>query len=185
MSRPSRLVSTLRLIGSLLLLATALCAASPAPPGLAGAWRIDPARSTELSPWRSLELRIAVDGDRVILRRSFSWGRRVFEEELALDLRQAVNRVPVAYWPDNRHLGAYIGGDKHKRIRAEWLDDRRVLRLSSDLVLETQQGARDVNILSDYKLSLSGQLLTLTELRSTRQRPVVYVFTRIPSAPTP
>jgi hypothetical protein len=185
MSRPSPVLSVFRLIASLLLLATALRAASPAPPGLAGAWRIDPARSTELSPWRSLELRIAVDGERVSIKRSFSWGRRVFEEDLALDLRQPVARVPVAYWPDNRHLGAYIGGDKHKRVRAEWLDGRRVLRLSSDLVLETQQGPREVNILSDYKLSLSGGLLTLTEIRSTRQRPVVYVFTRIPSAPTP
>jgi hypothetical protein len=39
-----------------------------------------------------------------------------------------------------------------------------------------------VNILSDYKLSANGAVLTLTELRSTRNRPIVYVFTRVPAA---
>ena len=84
-------------------------------------------------------------------------------------------------WPDNRHIGAYIGGDKTKRVRAEWLDDRRILRLSTDLVLDTQQGSREVNILSDYKVSAQGSELILTELRSTRNRPTVYVFTRVTS----
>jgi hypothetical protein len=39
---------------------------------------------------------------------------------------------------------------------------------------------RPVNILSDYKVSTNGAQLTLTELRSTRNRPVVYVFNRAP-----
>jgi hypothetical protein len=46
-------------------------------------------------------------------------------------------------------------------------------------VLDTQQGPRDVNILSDYKVSANGAQLTLTMLRSTRNRPVVYVFERV------
>jgi hypothetical protein len=80
--------------------------------------------------------------------------------------------------PDNRHLGAYVGDDKTKRLRATLLDDGRILRVSADLTLETQQGPRAVNILSDYKVSANGAQLTVTELRSTRNRPVVYVFTR-------
>ena len=155
-------------------------AASP----LQGRWQFDPARSTDLSPWRTLDLDFTVDGPRVILRRSFGWGRRTYSEELTLDLRREVNLVPVPMWPDNRHLGAYAGGDQIKRVRASWLEEGRLLRLSSDLTLDTQQGARAVNILSDYKVSASGTVLTLTELRSTRNRPVVYTFIR-PVAPTP
>ena len=92
--------------------------------------------------------------------------------------------VPVDMWPDNRHLGAYIGAAKAKHVHAEWLDGRRILRISTDLVLETQQGSREVNILSDYKISANGQQLTLTELRSTRNRPIVYLFSRV-AASTP
>jgi hypothetical protein len=155
-----------------------LPALAQTPPSLAGQWRIDPERSTELSPWRSIELTISINGDDVTVHRRFGWGRRVFDEELKLNVARAENIVPIAWWPDNRHLGAYIGDDKAKRVRAEWLDDKRILRLSSDLVLATQQGERAVNILSDYKVSANGRQLTLTEIRSTRNRPVVYVFNR-------
>lgn len=144
---------------------------------LAGSWRIDLARSTELSPWKDYDLTITVEGDRVALQRRLAWGRREFSDAMTVTAGDTVT-VPVSMWPDNRHLGAYIGKDHTKRVRAEWLDAGRVLRLSTDLVLSTQQGERAVNILSDYKVSANGAQLILTELRSTRNRPVVYVFTR-------
>jgi hypothetical protein len=146
---------------------------------LSGTWRIDLSRSTELSPWKDYELTITIDGDRVNLSRELAWGRRKFSDVTAIDTRQRETVVPVEMWPENRHIGAYIGGDKTKRVRAEWLDARRILRLSTDLVLATQQGARAVNTLSDYKVSAQGNELVLTELRSTRNRPIVYVFTRV------
>jgi hypothetical protein len=144
---------------------------------LAGSWHIDLSRSTELSPWKDYELTVTTEGDRTTLHRRLAWGRREFSDEMTVNPAAAVT-VPVAMWPDNRHLGAYIGGDHTKRVRAEWLDAGRILRLSTDLILDTQQGARSVNILSDYKVTANGALLILTELRSTRNKPVVYVFTR-------
>lgn len=163
-----------------LLLLTALPLAAGHP--LAGTWRFDASRSTELSPWRDYELAITVGADdRVTIARRLAWGRRDFNDRMTVDPAAAVT-VPVALWPDNRHLGAYIGGDHTKRVRAEWLDQGRILRLSTDLVLSTQQGSRAVNILSDYKLSADGATLVLTELRSTRHRPVVHVFTRAGAA---
>lgn len=149
---------------------------------LAGSWRIDLARSTELSPWKDYELTIATDGDKATIQRRLAWGRREFSDEMTVNPAAPVT-APVAMWPDNRHLGAYIGGDRTKRVRSEWLDAGRVLRLSTDLVLDTQQGPRAVNILSDYKVTANGAQLILTELRSTRNRPVVYVFTRANSKP--
>ena len=106
---------------------------------LAGTWRYDAKHSTELSAWGALQLIIAADGSHVTLTRTFEAGRRNFDEVTALDLRQAVNLVPINWWPDNRHLGAYVGGDKTKRIHAEVLDSGRMLRLNADLVLATQQ----------------------------------------------
>jgi hypothetical protein len=170
------------LLPALALLLAGLAAASSASP-LAGTWRVDPARSTELSPWREIVLTLRVSGDRVRLQRDFSAGRRTFQDAMELDVAAATNVVPVSWWPDNRHLGAYIGGDRTKSVRAAWLDDRRILRLSTDLVLATAQGERAVNILSDYKVSANGAVLTVTELRSTRNQPVVHTFTRVPAAP--
>ncbi len=168
------------LLGLWLAAATA-GAASSAPDArrLAGTWRYDPAHSTELSAWGALRLVITVDGTRVTLTRQYAAGRRTYEEVTPLDLSRPLNLVPVAWWPDNRHLGAYVGGDKTKRIRTEVLDDGRLLRTSADLVLATQQGERAVNILSDYRVSANGAQLTLIELRSTRNDPIVYVFKRV------
>jgi hypothetical protein len=159
------------------LLGLGFCAAAASP--LAGTWRIDTARSTELSPWRSYDLKLEVNGDEVVIHRRLAWGRRVYEDVTPVNVAADLNEVPADFWPDNRHLGAYMGGDRIKRIRAEWHDDRRLLRLSTDLTLETQQGERAINTLSDYKVSANGSRLTLVELRSTRNRPVIYVFTRI------
>lgn len=150
---------------------------------VAGDWRFNAERSTELSPWRGFELTIQLDGDRVTIERRLGAGRRQFTDAMTIDTKGGENVVPIEMWPDNRHLGAYVGGDRTKRIRASWLDEGRILRLSTDLVLSTQQGDRAVNILTDYKVSASGNQLTLTELRSTRNRPVVYVFNRAPAAP--
>lgn len=172
----------LRLVLPLVFLFTA-AARADSTNSLAGTWRIDQARSTDLTPWKSYDLVITVTGDAVTLHRQLAWGRREFSDTVTVDTTGATRVIPVGLWPDNRHLGAYIGGDGTKRVHAEWLDDRRILRLSTDLVLDTQQGPRAINILSDYKVSASGARLTLTELRSTRNRPVVYVFARVTSEP--
>jgi hypothetical protein len=159
-----------------------ICAgtASGAAPSSAfsGTWRIDPARSTNLAAWRAFDLTIATSDSATTLERRLGWGRRVHHESMVVPLDGTPTSVAVPYWSDNRHLGAYIGGDKVKQVRARLLDDGRILRVESDLTLETQQGERAVNILSDYHLSPDGQTLTLIEIRSTRSRPVVYVFRR-------
>jgi len=151
--------------------------ANPVSP-LAGTWHIDLTRSTELSPWKDYQLTIAIEDDRISFHRSLAWGIRAYTDDMTVHAGQT-DTVRVDMWPDNRHLGAYISESHDKRVHAEWFDARRILRLSTDLVLETQQGSRAVNILSDYKVSASGNQLTLTELRSTRNKPIVYVFTRV------
>jgi hypothetical protein len=163
-----------------LLLTTAGATASTSSPArFDGTWRFDPARSTNLAAWRSFDLIVQATDQTISLQRRLGWGRRVHEESMRLPLDGSRTAVPVPYWADNRHIGAYIGGDGHKQVQARLLDDGRVLRVESDLTVETQQGDRAINILSDYHLSTDGQTLTLIEIRSTRSRPVVTVFTRV------
>ena len=169
----------------LLLLAVVLplltAGASAAKPSLSGTWTFDPARSTNLAAWHSFQLTIQEEGDHISLQRRLGWGRRVHEETMRLPLNGTATVVPVPYWADNRHLGAYISDERQKTSRARLIDHGRVLRVESDLTVETQQGPRDVNILSDYQLSPDGQTLTLMEIRSTRSRPVITVFRRAQS----
>jgi hypothetical protein len=145
---------------------------------LAGKWKFDHEHSTELSPWKEFDLTIDVQGATVTIERRLAWGRRDFTDKVTLDTTKSETVAPIDWWADNRHLGAYIGSDHTRHIRPAWLDGGRILRLSTDLVLDAQQGSRAVNILSDFKVSASGAQLTLTELRSTRNKPVVYVFHR-------
>jgi len=146
---------------------------------LAGTWRYDASHSTPLSAWGSLKLTIKVDGPHVVITRQYAAGRRTYDEVTSIDLASTINVVPVDWWPDNRHIGAYIGGDKTKKLKFRVLNEGRLLRTSADIVLATQQGEHVVNILTDYKVSARGGHLTLTELRSTRDDPIVYVFQRV------
>jgi hypothetical protein len=146
---------------------------------LAGVWRYDEEHSTPLSAWGSLKLTITVDGPKVTITKEYAAGRRTFTQVTPLDMSKTINVVPVEWWPDNRHIGAYIGGDKTKKMKVRVLNDGRLLRTSSDYVLATQQGEQPVNVLCDYRVSPSGQQLTLIQLRSSRNDPIVYVFKRV------
>lgn len=164
-----------------LFLCSVLClAATPgsAASRLDGRWQLDPARSSALNFWKTFEVTIATEGSKVVLTRTLGYGDRSAREVFELDVTQPDNRVPVDWWADNRYMGLYIGGDGAKHVRASWLDDGRILRLDSTFVVTTQQGEKTVNILSDYKVSLDGDTLTLIELRSSRLLPFVYVFKR-------
>ncbi|MCF3650264.1 hypothetical protein [Synoicihabitans lomoniglobus] len=146
---------------------------------LVGTWAFDAARSTDLSPWRSSQLTISRIGDQLTIARDLTTGRRNHHESMTLDLTAESTTVAVPWWADNRHLGAYTEPDSTKTVRAKFVDGDRVLRLETELTLETQQGPRDVNILSQYEVSPDGRVLTVFDLRSTRPRPVVHVFQRV------
>ena len=146
---------------------------------LAGTWRLDPSRSTDLSGWDSLKLVIAVDGPRITLTRQFAAGRRTYDDVVSVDLSRTVNLVATDFWPDNRYIVAYVGGDKTRRLRFRLMNDGRLLRTVTDFVLSTQQGDHEVDVLRNYKVSTNGMQLTLTELRNTRDDPIIYVFQRV------
>jgi hypothetical protein len=158
-----------------------LCAATrlaAAQPTMAGNWTLDAARSTNLGGWQTFDLSIELDHSHLkISRHVVSEGRDTLSV-IPLDLSLPVNRVEIPWWIDNRHIGAYSGGDKIALMHTRWLDNGRVLRTDADLTLATQQGEHPVNIVTDYKLSTDGKLLTVLELRSTRDLPIIYVFHR-------
>lgn len=182
-----RIVLFVRSMYRFILLAVGLLAATSVSPAatetgtlarMAGTWRMDPAASVDLAAWQTMDLTVDVQGSQVTLTRHLAAGRRTYDDVTKLDLTKPVNVVPMPWWSANRHLGAYSGGDHTKKVRAEVLDGGRILRTSADFVLDTQQGSHAVNVITDYRLSASGTQLTVIELRSTRNQPLVYVFKR-------
>lgn len=168
----------------LLLTLTTCLGATELSSGLTGSWTFVPERSTDLSPWRAATLQLSLDGSVLSIERTVKAGRRHYTETLTVDLAQPATENPLDWWIDNRHLGAYAPHDGTRLISPTVLDGGQVLRLNIDYALETSQGTRAVNTLRQFQLSPDGQILTVTDLRTTRPQPVVHVFKRI-SEPKP
>jgi hypothetical protein len=62
-------------------------------------------------------------------------------------------------------------------MTASWLD-ARTLGVVSHYILETSQGSTPVRSTYEYRLSGGGDVLTVIELRSSRDLPIVHVFKR-------
>ena len=165
-----------------LFLALALGRPSSAQPAssLAGSWVLAPDLSTAIDPWRNLSIEIGMDGDAVVLQRKWRGSHEggAFTDSVRLVPGTTVRSEPMLQWPDERHLGAYITGDRRKSVASHWADDEQTLVTESSMTLSIQQGEQPIRIYTEYRLSPEGDRLDVLELRSTRPRPIHYVFTR-------
>jgi hypothetical protein len=154
--------------------------AAEGPATLAGSWTLDVARSTPIRPWDKQSMSITVTGDTVVLTRHLAWGadRKVSDTTTVTTDGKTSTANPVGYWLDTWYTNVYVGGDHQKHVTAEWLDGGRVLKLETNLQLEAQQGDHPVHLYDEYRLSADGRTLKLFELRSTRDEPMVYIYTR-------
>ncbi|MEO6875895.1 MAG: hypothetical protein ABI222_13840 [Opitutaceae bacterium] len=154
--------------------------AADGPAKLAGTWGLDVARSTPIRPWDKESITVAVTGDTVVLTRHLAWGddRKVSDTTTVKTDGKTPTANAIGYWLDTWYTNVYIGGDHQKHVKGEWLDDGRILKLETTLQLEAQQGDHPVHIYDEFRLSADGQTLKLYELRSTRDEPLVYLFTR-------
>ena len=176
---------TARLLPPLLVIASLMLTASspiPDPPdaSFGGTWVLDSDLSTAIDPWQNLSVEIEMDGDAVVLQRNWRGSREggAFADSVRLVPGTTVQSEPMLQWPDERHLGAYIAGDRRKSVASRWADDGQTLITESTLTLSIQQGEQPIRIYTEYRLSPEGDRLDVLELRSTRPRPIHYVFTR-------
>ncbi len=147
-----------------------------------GRWEIDTSKSTAFDPWRSLAIEIALDGDKVSITRYYQGGgggSRVAQESMTVDVTIPSQTVEVEGWWDNRHIGAYLGGGKEQTVSAKWLDGGQTLQLNIEMILETSQAETPVRVLREMRLSRDGKTLRVLQLRSSRNQPIVRVFTKV------
>lgn len=153
---------------------------APHADAMSGTWVLDKDLSTDIDPWLHLSVEIAADGDGVILKKMWRGSREggATTDSVRLAPGGTVVSEPMEQWPDNRHLGAYIAGDRTKTVASRWEDGGRTLVTEATLTVSIQQGERDLRIYTEYRLSPEGDRLDVLELRSTRPRPTHFVFFR-------
>lgn len=155
-------------------------AALPANPAFEGRWRLDPAQSTALDGWTSMDLVVQRDGPSISLRHEMAWrATRV----TATNVVSTAAPVDVAnfFRIDQRHMAVYAAPKKSTRATAAWLDGERTLRLEALVPVEISQGEATLRIYSEYRLLEGDATLLLVELHHTRSRPLVYRFTKVPA----
>ena len=76
-------------------------------------------------------------------------------------------------------MAVYARTKETTRVAAAWIDGGRTLRVEAQVPVETSQGDTTLRLYDEYRL-LEGGELVLIELHSTRPRPLVYQFTKVP-----
>lgn len=161
-----------------LLVLLALAAAAHANPGFNGRWRLDPALSSALDGWNKADLVITVDGSRVALLHDMTWRTTRFAATNTFDTAAPVE-LKDFFRIEQRHMAVYPAKDGVTRATAAWIDAGRTLRTEAFTPVEVSQGIVTMRLTSEYRLSELGDTLTLIELHSTRNRPLVYVFKKV------
>ena len=153
-------------------------AALAADPSLNGRWRLDPARSTALDGWTAADLVIQADGSTVSLRHDMTWHATKVTATNTVDTAHPTD-IANFFRIDQRHMAVYARPKETARVQASWIDDGRTLRVEAQVPVETSQGNTTMRLYDEYRLLEDGQELVLIELHSTRDRPLVYHFTKV------
>lgn len=160
------------------LLLAALAAVAHANPGFNGRWRLDPAASSALDGWTKADLVLTVDGPRVAILHDMTWRSTRFAATNTFDTTAPVE-LKDFFRIEQRHMAVYPAKDGVTRATAAWIDGGRTLRTEAFTPVEVSQGIVTMRLTSEYRLSELGDTLTLIELHSSRNRPLVYVFKKV------
>lgn len=164
------------LLGGLAALTLASLAA--ANPAFAGRWRMDPDRSTALDGWHKMDLVFALDGSKVAITHHMQWRSTKQTATNVYDTAQPV-ALKDFFRVEARHLAIYPVRDGVTHATATWLDGGRTLRVEALTPIEVSQGQGSIRIYQEYRIDELGRTLTFIELRSSRDRPLVYVLHRV------
>ena len=166
-----RILLTLLLLGA--------TAAAHANPAFNGRWRLDLAASTALDGWHKADLVVTVDGPKVTILHDMLWrttsrvqAANTFDTTAPVELRDFF-RI------EQRHMAVYPTKGGVTKATAAWIDGGRTLRTEAFTSVEVSQGDVLMRITAEYRLSELGDTLTLIELHSSRNRPLVYVFRKV------
>ncbi len=148
-----------------------------------GRWQLIPDRSSALDGYTNMHLVLKVDGEQVDITHDMRWRTTRVVETNTVNTRKVV-KIPNFFRIEQRHMAVYPPKDAVSPVSAEWLDEGRTLRVEAMVPVEISQGDATIRIYSEYRLGVEGDTLTLIELHSTRNHPLVYRFKKLPTGDT-
>ena len=157
--------------------------AASANPDFNGRWRLDIDRSSALDGWTAMDLVLEVDGSKVAIEHDMRWRTTRVVETNMVNTKKKV-KVPNFFRIEQRHMAVYPPKKSVSPVSAKWIDDGRTLRVETTIPVEVSQGDASIRIYLEYRLGIGGESLTLIELHSTRNNPLVYRFTKLPEGDT-
>ena len=146
-----------------------------------GRWRLDPARSSALDGWNAWDLVISIAGSHINLQHDMQWRTTKVSATNVVDTGQPAV-LKNFFRVEQRHMALYPEKGATTTTRAAWLDDGRTLRVEADTPLEISQGRATMRIYTEYRLLEGDNALLVIELHSSRPKPLVYRFNRVPDA---
>ena len=161
--------------GFLTLVFTSIALASPE---ISGRWRLDPKLSTALDGWHAADLVINRDGTKISFEHNMRWRTTLFDATNVYDTARPVEMADF-FRIEQRHMAVYPAKGGHTHATASWVDNGRTLRVEIDTTVEVSQGDVEMRIYQEFRVSELSDTLTLIELHSTRNRPLVYVFKKV------
>ena len=160
------------------LFALGLTVMATANPALAGHWQLDTTQSTALDGWNKMDLTIGLDGSKVSVDYRMQWRATVHEATNVFD-----TDTPVAldefFRVEQRHMAVYPAKHGVTKAVAKWIDGDKTLLTEALTPVEVSQGDVMMRITTEYRVSETGDRLTVIELHSSRNRPLVYVFNKV------
>lgn len=160
------------------LVALGMAALASANPAIEGRWRLDTAASTALDGWQKMDLAIDLDGSKVAIAYTMQWRRTVHEATNVFDTSTAVEMKDF-FRVEQRHMAVYPAKHGVTKAVAKWIDDDKTLLTEALTPVEVSQGDVIMRITTEYRVSELGDKLTVIELHSSRNRPLVYVFNKV------
>ena len=160
------------------LVALGLAAMASAHPAIEGRWRLDPAASTALDGWHKMDLNIDLDGSKIAIAYTMQWRTTVQQATNVFDTAAAVEMEDF-FRVEQRHMAVYPAKHGVTKAVAKWIDGGRTLLTEALTPVEVSQGDVIMRITTEYRVSELGDKLTVIELHSSRNRPLVYVFNKV------
>ena len=151
---------------------------------LFGTWAFVPEKSTDLATWRYRrpELVIRKDQDKVIIRRNWLQRKKTtYTDSLVVIPGGAPTEMPVQapHWYENWYMGVLAKVGSTLKVSGQWQKPGKALLVETEQVVEVSQGDATLKTRHEYSLDGRGNILTVTEKRSSRPTPVKLVFERM------
>lgn len=155
-----------------------LGAIASANPEITGQWQLDVDRSSALDGWQDMRLVISSQDTQVDIRHEMRWRATRYRATNTVDTAKSVASDSF-FRVEQRHMAVYPAKGGVTHTTAEWIDNNRTLRTETHTPVEVSQGNVNMRITSEYRIGEGGKTLTLIEIHSSRNRPLVYFFRKV------